>query len=161
MKKLPWFLLSLAVIFVDQLSKHWAMSTLIPYQPTPLFPMFNFTLAYNTGAAFSFLSAAGDWHQWFFACFSVVMSIILAVWLMRLPSKAVLQCLAISLILGGALGNLYDRAVLGHVIDFIELYYGNYRWPVFNLADSAICLGAILLLVDLFRNPKDSQPASN
>lgn len=157
MKKLPWFLVSVAVILVDQFSKYWAMTTLIPYQPTPLFPMFNFTLAYNTGAAFSFLSSTGNWHQWFFAGFSVVMSLILATWLIRLSPKAVVQSLAISLILGGALGNLYDRAVLGHVIDFIELYYGNHRWPVFNLADSAICLGAFLLIFDLFRGSPEAK----
>ena len=149
MKKWPWFLLSLLVIAADQLSKHWALSRLIAYQPEPLVPMVNLTLAYNTGSAFSFLNGAGAWHLWFFALFGTIMSVALAVWLIRLPVKAVLQCLGISLILGGALGNLYDRATLGHVIDFIDVYYQHYHWPVFNLADSAICLGAFFLIVDL------------
>ncbi|WP_028389584.1 signal peptidase II [Legionella fairfieldensis] len=153
MKKWPWFLLSLAVLLGDQLSKYWAASNLVPYQPEPLFSMLNFTLAYNTGAAFSFLSGTGNWHRWFFAGFSVIMSLFLIIWLFRLPQNAKLQSLAISLILGGAIGNLYDRAAFGHVIDFIDIYYENHHWPVFNLADSAICIGAFLLLFDLCKNP--------
>lgn len=152
-KKWPWFLLSLAVLLIDQLTKYWAESSLVPYEPEAVFSMFNFTLAYNTGAAFSFLSGAGAWHRWFFAGFSVVMSFVLAIWLMRLEPTEKLQSLAISLILGGAVGNLYDRAAFGHVIDFIDFYYENHHWPVFNLADSAICLGAVLLLIDLCKNP--------
>ena len=96
-----------------------------------------------------FLSNAGEWHRWFFAGFSLSMSVVFVLWIARLPKKAYLQLTAISLILGGTVGNFYDRIVLGHVIDFIQLYYDQYYWPVFNLADSAICIGAILLLVDL------------
>lgn len=153
MKKWPWFLLSLMIIAADQLTKYWAEASLTAYQPLPLTGFLNLTLAYNTGAAFSFLSGSGGWHRWFFACFSVVMSSILTVWLIRLPSTARLQSLALALILGGAVGNLYDRAVLGHVIDFIDVHYKMHHWPVFNLADSAICVGAFLLLYDLFKNP--------
>lgn len=149
MKKGWWFFLSLLVILADQASKYWALSSLVAYQPEPVMPMVNFTLAYNTGAAFSFLSGVGGWHRWFFAVFSTIMSVVLAVWLIRLPSRAVLQCLALSLILGGAIGNLYDRAVLGHVIDFIDVYYQNHHWPVFNIADSAICLGVFFLILDM------------
>ncbi|KTC95768.1 signal peptidase II [Legionella erythra] len=153
MKKWAWFMLSLVVLGLDQLSKYAAAIWLNPYQPKPIMPMINLTLAYNTGAAFSFLSGVGGWNRWFFASFSIVMSIVLIVWLIRLPRQAVLQSLAVSLILGGAVGNLYDRAFLGHVIDFIDVYYKNHHWPVFNLADSAICLGAVLLLIDLCKNP--------
>lgn len=156
MKKGWWFLLSIIVILADQATKYWALSNLVAYQPEPLMPMVNFTLAYNTGAAFSFLSGVGGWHRWFFAIFSLVMSVVLTVWLVRLPGKAVMQCLAVSLILGGAVGNLYDRAVLGHVIDFIDVYYQNHHWPVFNLADSAICLGVFFLMLDLGFGKKDS-----
>lgn len=152
MKKWFWFLLSFVVLLLDQLTKYWAESSLVPYQSESVVSMLNFTLAYNTGAAFSFLSGTGSWHRWFFAGFSVVMSLLLAAWLLRLSSTARLQSLAISLILGGAVGNLYDRAVLGHVVDFIDLYYENHHWPVFNLADSAICFGAFLLLIDLCKN---------
>ncbi|ASQ45478.1 signal peptidase II [Legionella clemsonensis] len=153
MKKWPWFLLSIVIIVADQLTKHWAAINLVPYQPVPLLPMLNFTLAYNSGAAFSFLSGTGEWHRWFFAGFSILMSIFLILWLMRLPAKAKLQSCAVGLILGGAVGNLYDRAVVGQVTDFIDFYYKNHHWPVFNLADSAICIGAFLLLVDLCKNP--------
>lgn len=154
MRKLPWFLFSLVVILLDQASKYWALKTLIPYQPEAVMPMVNFTLAYNTGAAFSFLSGTGDWHRWFFTGFSALMSCALAIWIIRVPTSARLQLVAISLILAGAVGNLIDRIVLGHVIDFIDVYYTHYHWPVFNLADSAICLGAVLLLADTCRSPK-------
>lgn len=146
MKKWPWLLLSLSVVLIDQASKHWAEMSLIPYRPEPLLPMINFTLAYNTGAAFSFLSGTGDWHRWFFTVFSSVMSLVLLVWLIRLPRQEKLQALSVSLILGGAVGNLWDRALFAQVVDFIDIYYKNYHWPVFNLADSAICLGVFLLL---------------
>ena len=144
---------SAMIIVLDQLTKYWASMHLTAYQPEPLVPMLNFTLAYNTGVAFSFLSGTGGWHRWFFAGFSILMSIILIIWLWRLPKNASLQSLAVSLILGGAVGNLYDRALLGHVIDFIDVYYQNYHWPVFNLADGAICVGAFLLLIDLCQSP--------
>lgn len=150
MKKWPWFIFGVVVILLDQASKYWALQTLIPYEPEAMFPMVNFTLAFNTGAAFSFLSGAGDWHRWFFTGFSAVMSIVLLVWIIRLPKTAYLQLLALSLILAGALGNLVDRIVLGHVIDFIDVYYKHYHWPAFNLADSAICAGAFLLLIDMW-----------
>ncbi|OGV49946.1 MAG: signal peptidase II [Legionellales bacterium RIFCSPHIGHO2_12_FULL_42_9] len=147
-----WFLLSVFIVMADQLTKYMAEVQLTAYQPFPVLPMFNLTLAYNTGAAFSFLSHAGDWHRWFFAGFSFCMSVFFVVWMVRLPAKACLQLTAISLILGGTLGNFFDRLFSGHVIDFIQLYYHQYYWPVFNLADSAICVGAVLLLLDLSKN---------
>lgn len=149
MRKLSWFFLSFIVLLADQLTKGWAQDHLIPYQSYQLLPVANFTLAYNTGAAFSFLNSAGDWHRWFFAGFTLIMSIILGVWLVRLSKQAILQALGLSLILGGALGNLYDRLVLGHVIDFIDIFYKNYHWPAFNLADSAICAGTLCLVFDV------------
>lgn len=152
MKKWGWFAATLLVICLDQATKYWASLDLTPYQPVAIFPMFNFTLAFNTGAAFSFLHNAGEWHRWFFSGFSLVMSIALIVWIVRLPSTARLQLLALSMILGGAIGNLIDRALYGFVIDFIDVYYKQYHWPVFNIADSAICIGAFLLLVDLCKN---------
>lgn len=152
MKKWYWFLLSVVVILLDQASKHWVETHFIPYQPAVLIPMLNVTLAYNSGAAFSFLSGAGSWHPWFFLGFGLVMSVLLAIWMLRLSAKARLQLGGISLILGGALGNLCDRLLAGHVVDFIEVYYKNHHWPVFNLADTAICLGAFLLIIDLCKN---------
>lgn len=142
MRKWPWFMLSLIVIVFDQASKYLASVFLTPYKPLPVFPMFNFTLAYNSGAAFSFLSGAGDWHRWFFAGFSFIVSVILAVWLYRTESQARFLLAGISLILGGAIGNLIDRALDGYVIDFIDVYYKHHHFATFNLADSAICIGA-------------------
>ena len=149
LSKWPWFLISMLVILFDQVTKCWALQMLIPYQPKAIWPMLNLTLAFNTGAAFSFLSSAGNWAVWFFTGFSAVMSIFIAVWMQRLPRTERLQLVALSLILGGAVGNLIDRILLGHVIDFIDVYFGNYHWPAFNLADSAICIGALLMLVSL------------
>lgn len=154
MKKWPWFIVSIVIILLDQASKHWALRSLIPYQPEALMPMVNFTLAYNTGAAFSFLSSTGDWHRWLFTGFSGLMSTVLLIWIIRLPQTARLQLLGLSLILAGAVGNLIDRIFLGHVIDFIDVYYTHYHWPAFNLADSAICAGAFLLVVDMFFQAK-------
>ncbi|KTD82931.1 signal peptidase II [Legionella waltersii] len=149
MKKWYWFLISLLVILIDQVTKYWAGTHLVPYKPMPIMPLLNFTLAYNTGAAFSFLSWAGEWHRWFFAGFSLVVSILLIVWLYKYSAKARLQALGISLILGGALGNLIDRGIHGYVIDFIDVYYKHYHFATFNVADSAICVGAALLVLEL------------
>ncbi len=149
MKKWPWFIVSIVVIVLDQVTKYWAFRTLIPYQPESIMPMVNFTLAFNTGAAFSFLSGTGDWHRWLFTGFSAVMSVAIFVWIIRLPSTARMQAAGLSLILAGAVGNLMDRMLLGHVIDFIDVYYSHYHWPAFNLADSAICVGAFLLILDM------------
>jgi signal peptidase II len=150
MKKWLWFIVVGLVIVLDQTSKHWAVATLQPYQPNAVMPLLNVTLAYNTGAAFSFLSGAGEWHCWFFTVFSSMMSLLLIVWMVRTPKQDYVQLGGISFILAGALGNLIDRISLGHVIDFIDVYYAHYHWPVFNVADSAICIGAILLGIDVF-----------
>lgn len=149
MKKWPWLLIALGVIFADQFTKVWALHDLIPYQSKVIFPMLNFTLAFNTGAAFSFLHSSGAWHHWFFMAFSLGMSVALFVWLLTLDASDRLQLLSLCLILGGALGNLIDRFKFGHVVDFIDVYYGQYHWPIFNVADSAICVGAVLLFIEL------------
>ncbi len=154
MKKWHWFVLSLIVVLMDQASKYFISIRLVPYQPVPVMPMINLTLAYNSGAAFSFLSQAGQWHHWFFIIFSLIMSTALIIWIIRLDPTARLQLLALSLILGGAIGNLIDRAFFGSVIDFIDVYYQYHHWPVFNLADSAICVGAFLMLIELIRKPR-------
>ncbi|MFT4060432.1 MAG: signal peptidase II [Legionella sp.] len=154
MKKWHWFVLSILVIIGDQASKYWAGTSLIPYKPMPVMPMLNFTLAYNTGAAFSFLNGAGDWHRWFFAGFSLLMSTVLVVWLYRVPSHSCLLSAGISLILGGAVGNLIDRAFYGYVIDFIDVYYQYHHFATFNIADSAICVGAAFFILDVLIHRK-------
>ena len=127
------------------------------YQSIAVLPFFNITLAYNHGAAFSFLASESGWQRWFFTGLAVVVSIVLLVWLKRLKTDAKLEAISLALILGGALGNVIDRVVHGYVIDFIDVYYGTYHWPAFNVADSAICIGAILLILDSFRNKTEQK----
>jgi signal peptidase II len=105
---------------------------------------------HNTGAAFSFLSDAGGWQRWLFAGLAVGMSIVISVWLTRLKPNETFIAIALSLILGGAIGNLVDRLAYGYVIDFLDIYYGNWHWPAFNIADSAITVGVVLMLIDSF-----------
>ena len=149
MKQWPWFFLAVVVIVLDQATKYGALMYLAPYDPHALCPMLNLTLAYNTGAAFSFLSTAGEWHRWFFVSISAVMSIVLSISIYRTSPTNRRQLGALGLILGGAIGNLIDRFFYGSVVDFIDVYYKSHHWPVFNIADSAICVGAVLLLLDL------------
>ncbi|MBP8172105.1 MAG: signal peptidase II [Pseudomonas sp.] len=159
--KLPWLWLSLLVFVLDQASKLWFDNNLNMYQQIVIIPdYFSWTLAYNTGAAFSFLADANGWQRWFFAAIAVLVSGVLVVWLKRLKADETWLALALALVLGGALGNLFDRVVYGHVIDFILLHWQS-RWyfPAFNLADSAITLGAILLALDMFKSQKSGEPA--
>lgn len=145
------FLWLAALAFVlDQVSKHWIVDNLELYQAIQYTPFFNLTHVYNYGAAFSFLSDAGGWQRWFFTIIAFGVSGLLLWWLKESSRKQVLLPVAFSLILGGALGNVYDRVVHGYVIDFLVFYYQDWYWPAFNVADSAICLGAILLIVDMF-----------
>ncbi len=142
-----WWL-SGSVIVLDQVTKFLAETLLTFHQPVPVLPSFNLLLTYNTGAAFSFLAGAGGWQRWFFLGLGSLVSIGLIVWLQRLKPTETRLATALALILGGAIGNLIDRAWLGQVIDFIQLYYQHWYWPAFNLADSAITLGAALLVLD-------------
>ena len=152
-----WLGLSLLVIVLDQITKFVADAQLVYAEPLPVLPSFNLTLLYNRGAAFSFLSDASGWQRWFFVTVSLLASVVLIVWLRKLKSDQWLLALALSLILGGAIGNLIDRLWLGHVIDFIQLYYKSFYWPAFNIADSAITVGAVILVWDaLFTRPKVS-----
>lgn len=144
-----WLWLSLAVVVLDQISKQLVESSLLVYETVPILPYFNLTLAYNEGAAFSFLSDQGGWQRWFFTLVAVVVVVILAVWLKRLHHERLLAA-ALSLVIGGAFGNLLDRLLFGHVIDFLDFYYGAHHWPAFNVADMAITLGVALMFVDAF-----------
>lgn len=145
MKKSVAFFICLLMLGLDQASKQWVLLHLVAYQPKPILPMLNLTLAFNSGAAFSFLNQTGSWHHWFFVLFAGGMSLFLITWLIRLPANAHLEKISLSLILAGAIGNLIDRLRFGHVIDFIQVYYKTFYWPVFNIADSCICLGAAIL----------------
>jgi signal peptidase II len=145
---LVWLWLSVLVAALDQGSKWLAETTLDYGIPNPVISVFDLTLLYNRGAAFSFLADAGGWQRWFFALVALVVSVALVVWLKRTSRVHWWLGMGLALLLGGALGNLYDRVVLGHVVDFISLHYAGYYFPAFNLADSAITLGAVLLIID-------------
>ena len=148
---LKWLWLTVLVIVFDLVTKALASHYLTLYEPVPVFPGFNITLMHNTGAAFSFLSEAGGWQRWFFTLIALVVSIGILVWLKRMPATQCWLAIALALILGGALGNLWDRMTLGYVVDFIHIYYEQWSWPAFNIADSAISVGAVLLVIDSFR----------
>ena len=138
------------VIILDQVSKLAISGTMQLYQSIPVMPFFKLTYVHNTGAAFSFLSEAGGWQRWFFAALALVISGVIAVWLARLKHDETLLAVALSLVFGGAIGNLIDRLVYGYVIDFLDVYYQTWHWPAFNIADSAITIGVILMLMESF-----------
>ncbi|MCG6967096.1 MAG: signal peptidase II [Chromatiaceae bacterium] len=146
MLRLLW--LSLLVICLDQGSKLAVMSTFREYEVLTVWPVFNLTLVYNTGAAFSFLSDAGGWQRWFFVTVAGVIATAMVVWLARLDRSERLAGLGLALVIGGATGNLIDRLWLGKVVDFLQWHWHDWYWPAFNLADSAITLGVALLLLD-------------
>lgn len=147
------------IIVLDQLTKYLCNTMLQYNQPLQVFPGFDLLLVYNTGAAFSFLSDVGGWQRWILAGISLLVSLGISVWLWRLPRQQVVLGFALTLVLGGALGNLYDRVVLGHVIDFISVYVGDWRFATFNIADSAISIGAALLALDVFVNGEQHDKA--
>jgi len=148
---LRWLWVAVVVLIVDQCTKLLADAMLAMHQSVELLPFLALRKAYNTGAAFSFLGDASGWQRWFFIILALVVIVILLAWLRRLPPGDTRVRLALVLILGGAAGNVIDRVVYGHVIDFIDVFYGSWHWPTFNVADSAISIGAFLLLLDVFR----------
>ncbi|OAI07498.1 signal peptidase II [Methylomonas methanica] len=147
---LKWLWISAVTLVLDQASKLAVDGSMQLFESIPLLPYFNLTYVHNTGAAFSFLAQAGGWQRWLFAGLAVVMSSIIAVWLHRLQKHETLMAVALSLVLGGAIGNLIDRVAYGYVIDFLDVYYQDWHWPAFNIADSAICIGVGLMLLESF-----------
>ena len=150
------------IVILDQITKIWADTTLEMYQQIPVTGFFNITKAYNYGAAFSFLDNEGGWQRWFFTLISLVVSIVLCVWLYRMKRAEKWLSLAISLILGGAVGNLIDRAWYGYVVDFIQVYWQTSYFPSFNIADAAISCGTVLLLgLTLFQKDESAAEAAD
>ncbi len=148
---LIWLWLALAVFVLDIATKQLAEMMLTYGRPVYLLPVLDFTLLYNRGAAFSFLADESGWQRWFFTAVSLGVSVMLIVWLKRLPRTQIWMPVALALILGGALGNLFDRLVYGHVIDFISVHWDRSYFPAFNLADSAITVGAVMMALDVVR----------
>jgi signal peptidase II len=150
MPMLKWLWLTLFAVLLDQGSKLAIDASMHLYESIPVMPFLNLTYVHNTGAAFSFLSEAGGWQRWFFSGLALVISIGITVWLAKLQKHEALLAAALSLILGGAIGNLIDRVAYGYVIDFIDVYYENSHFPYFNIADAAINLGVFLMLAESF-----------
>lgn len=142
--------LATAVFVLDQVTKFWAERALTLYAPLEITGFFNLTLVYNPGAAFSFLSTAGGWQRWMFSGIALAAVTLILFWLARLPRDARLTILSLGLILGGAAGNLVDRLRLGKVVDFLDLHYAGLHWPAFNVADAAITVGAVCLIIATF-----------
>ena len=144
-----WFCLSLVVIVFDYLTKMAVLGSFAPGESRALAPFFNLVLVFNKGAAFSFLAGAEGWQTLFFASIAIVASIVIGFLIIRNESKY-LFCTGLALILGGALGNLYDRLVYGQVVDFLDFHAAGWHWPAFNVADSGITVGAALLILESF-----------
>lgn len=152
--------LAVLVFVFDQWSKQAVLQHMELYQSMQLTPFFNLTYVHNYGAAFSFLSDQGGWQRWFFTFIAMAVSLLILWWLKQLQKGQVLLSVAFSFILGGAIGNLYDRLAYGYVIDFLDFYYQQWHWPAFNIADSAIFIGAALLIVDMFYNKENNNEAA-
>ena len=152
-----WFSIAVAILLLDQLTKNWIANDFLLGQSDFVTSFFNLVRVHNYGAAFSFLSDAGGWQRWFLAVLSMLVSVFLVVWLIKLPKVKWIEGIAIALILGGALGNLYDRVVLGYVVDFLDFHWSGSHFPAFNVADSGITIGASLLIFDMLITRQDSE----
>ena len=155
--QLKWLLLSVLVLALDLLSKAWVSGSFSYGERLYVLPVFDLTLLHNTGAAFSFLADQSGWQRWFFALIAVGVSSGLLVWLVKLKTHETWLACALALVLGGALGNLHDRILLGYVVDFLLFHWDSAYFPAFNLADAAITLGAGMLIVDMIRNPEGNK----
>jgi len=154
---LLWFAVAASVLLLDQYSKLWIVQRYAYGEGEFFTSFFNLVRVHNYGAAFSFLSDAGGWQRWAFSLLAAVISVVIVLWISRLSTQRKLEGLALALILGGALGNLYDRLTLGYVVDFLDFHWSGRHFPAFNIADSGISVGAVLLILDGFINKPDSQ----
>ena len=157
-----WYAVAAFIAIADQLTKSWASAALDLHETYTISSFFNFTLRHNYGAAFSIFADGSGWQRWFLGILAAAVSVLLIVWIARLEKKNWLEACALALVLGGAVGNLYDRVLLGYVVDFIVVHYEYHAWPAFNIADSAICVGAVLLIYDaIFVKKNDVQKSVN
>ena len=155
--QLKWLWISLWIVGMDQATKQIAEPQLVPHQAVNLLPYFDWYLTYNKGAAFSLLADAGGWQRWLFTAIAIVISFVIVQWIRKLPGEETLTAISLCLILGGAIGNLIDRILLGHVIDYIQVWLGSYPFPAFNLADAAISVGAVLLILSSFLGTRKTE----
>jgi len=155
-----WLWLSLSVVLADQASKWWIIQRFELFQRVELLPFLGITRLHNTGAAFSILAEAGGWQRWFFVGLAVLVSLVIMLWLRRLPRRGQsMLAAALALIIGGALGNVIDRVTHSYVVDFISVHYQDWYFPAFNVADSALTVGAVLLVLDSLLHPARPGPA--
>ncbi len=151
---LRWLWLAVIVIVLDRISKDWVMMHLAFFEPREILPVLNLTLAYNTGAAFSFLHSASGWQQWALGGLAVLVTCVVVVWLSRVPKNAWWLNIALCLIIAGAIGNACDRVMYGYVVDFIDFHVNDWHFAIFNIADSAICVGVAMLMLDWLRTSR-------
>lgn len=154
---LAYLWLTVIFLVIDQITKQYFENTLDLYQSINVLPFFDFTLAHNYGAAFSFLADQPGWQRWFFTAIAVIASIVFIVWMAKTPKDNKVLGVGFALMLSGALGNLIDRLIFGYVIDFLDFYVSGYHWPAFNIADSAIFVGAALMIYDSFTEESDEK----
>lgn len=158
---LTWLWLTIIALVIDQVSKQWVANSMELLDTIKLLPIFSITYIHNPGAAFSFLADQGGWQRWFFTLIALTASIIFAIWLAKTPKKNTVLSIALALMLSGAIGNLIDRVLFGYVIDFIDFHWAGYTFPIFNLADSAIFLGAVLMVFDSFKKDANKSVISD
>lgn len=158
---IAWLNWAMLIVIFDQLSKAWFSAQLQLHDSQPVFFGLNFVLVHNPGAAFSFLSDAGGWQRWFLPGLSAVCTIAFTIWLSRISRTNVLLSCALMFIIAGAFGNFIDRVLFGYVVDFIDVYYLDWHWPAFNVADSAICVGAALFFWDALRGGRRGDSAES
>ena len=151
-----WFAIAASVLLLDQYSKLWIVERFAYGDAKVLSGFFNLVRVHNYGAAFSFLSDAGGWQRWAFSLLAAVISAVIVVWITRLPAQKKFEALALALILGGALGNLYDRLTLGYVVDFLDFHWSGRHFPAFNVADAGISVGAAMLILDTLINGSEA-----
>ncbi|TYK64432.1 signal peptidase II [Colwellia echini] len=157
---LSWLWLTILFVVIDQITKQWVANTFDYRETLAVLPFFNLTYVHNPGAAFSFLADQGGWQRWFFTAIASIASIIFIVWMAKTPKQQRLLCIAFALILSGAVGNLIDRAMFGYVIDFLDFYWGDKHFAAFNIADSAIFVGAALMIFESFTNKETTTEES-
>ena len=150
---LKWLWLSGFLLVLDQVSKISISNTFNMHEKLEVLPVFELTLVHNYGAAFSFLADQGGWQRWFLSAISIVISGVLVVWMRRLPKSDKWMAICLACVLGGALGNFVDRMLHGYVVDFLSFHWGSSYYPSFNVADMAISMGAVMMFVDIIRNP--------
>ena len=157
MKKHIWIFITILVFALDRVTKILVLDYLPLGEPINILPIFNLFFTFNTGAAFSFLEQADGWQEWLFKAIAVGVSVSLIIWQFKITTKHLWLKIALALIIGGTLGNLYDRVIFHKVIDFLDFYFRQWHYPIFNIADSAICVGAIMLIIDIMRKERKTK----